>query len=126
MNIVQGNGNTVFSHLVNPGPFKACPGKLHTFRRDSRGDRDLTLHPAGRIPGIKGLNIEIAKGTVCLGLKRTSCSNTVQSSSDYPAPDTSVIPICRHFFEMPDQTGTVRLIRSLSEESTRLSGKTSG
>ena len=50
----------------------------------------------------------------------------IQSSSDYPAPDTSVILIRRHFFKMPEQTSTVRLIRSLSKESTRLSGKTSG
>ena len=26
--------------------------------------------------------------------------STVQSSSDYPAPDTPAIPIQRHFFEM--------------------------
>ena len=40
------------------------------------------------------------------------CFFQIQSSSDYPAPDTSVIPIRRHFFKMPDQTGTVRIIRS--------------
>ena len=36
---------------------------------------------------------------------------SIQSSSDYPVPDTSVIPIRRHFFKMPDQTGPVRIIR---------------
>ena len=57
VNIVQGDVNTVFRHLANPGSFKACPGKLYTFRKDSRGDRDFMLSPSGRIPGIKGLSI---------------------------------------------------------------------
>ena len=50
----------------------------------------------------------------------------IQSSSDYPAPDTSVIPIRRHFFKMPDQTGTVRIIRPYPKKVHDYPEKTSG
>ena len=52
VNIVQGDGNTVFSHLATLAHSKPARGKLHTFQKDSQGDRTCMLSPSGRIPGL--------------------------------------------------------------------------
>ena len=56
MNIVQDDGNTVFSNLATLVHSKLARGKLRTLEKDCRSDRDFILDPYVRIPEVKGLD----------------------------------------------------------------------
>ena len=55
MNIVQGDGNAVFSHLATLVHSKPARESFGPAGRTPGFDRDFMLSPSGRIPGIKGL-----------------------------------------------------------------------